>query len=104
MNSEENNGEASSAQQSGGELPQSTTEPQSKPSMELGPQPLDKIMEDLGLKNHDLVAKSTDGLTHKQVKKGRNGRRLTRNLKEKITGSLCAATDKEYRISDLFNY
>ncbi len=69
-----------------------------------GVQPLDKIMDELGLKNHDLVAVSTDGLTHKQVKKGRKGRRLTRNLRDKICVSLSSATGKKYACSDLFNY
>jgi hypothetical protein len=72
--------------------------------LELGPQPLDKIMEELGLKNHDLVAASTDGLTHKQVQKGRKGRRLTRNVQAKIASSLSAATDNSYTVSGLFNY
>ena len=72
--------------------------------MEMGVQPLDQIMEELELKNHDLVAASADGLTHKQVNKGRKGRRLTRNVQDKITTALSAATDNDYSISDLFNY
>ncbi|QHI69252.1 hypothetical protein [Tichowtungia aerotolerans] len=71
---------------------------------ELGPQPLDAIMEEQGLKNHDLVAASTDGLTHKQVNKGRKGRRLTRNIQEKIVASISVATGSSYSISDLFTY
>ena len=72
--------------------------------MEFGVQPLDKIMEELGLKNHDLVAASTEGLTHKQVAKGRKGRRLTRNIQDKIATSVSVATDKEYSVSELFTY
>lgn len=71
---------------------------------ELGPQPLDAIMEEQGLKNHDLVAASTDGLTHKQVNKGRKGRRLTRNIQEKIVTSISVATGSSYSVSDLFTY
>ncbi len=72
--------------------------------VELGPQPLDSIMEELGLKNHDLVAASTEGLTHKQVQKGRKGRRLTRNVQQKIQTALSAVSEKSYALTDLFNY
>jgi len=72
--------------------------------MEFGVQPLDQIMEELALKNHDLVAASKDGLTHKQVQKGRNGRRLTLNIQNKITAALSVSTGKTYVLTDLFNY
>jgi hypothetical protein len=71
---------------------------------ECGPQPLDKIMEERGLANHDLVAASKDGLTHKQVQKGRKGRRLTRNIQDKIVTALCTATAAGYARTDLFTY
>ena len=72
--------------------------------LELGPQPLDAVMNELELKNHDLVEASTDGLTHKQVGKGRKGRRLTRNLQEKIAVALSKVADKEFSVKELFNY
>jgi len=72
--------------------------------LEYGPQPLDEIMEALELKNHDLVAASTNGLTHKQVNKGRKGRRLTRNVQDKIAASLSTATGNSYSVRDLFTY
>jgi hypothetical protein len=72
--------------------------------MELGIQPLDTIMEERGLKNHDLVAASKDGLTHKQVQKGRKGRRLTRNVQDKIVASISAYTGTAYKLDQLFNY
>ena len=72
--------------------------------LELGVQPLDNIMDELALANHDLVAAATDGLTHKQVNKGRKGRRLTRNIQEKIATALSAAADKSYSVSELFTY
>ncbi|NOU35876.1 MAG: hypothetical protein HOO88_03795 [Kiritimatiellaceae bacterium] len=72
--------------------------------LELGVQPLDKIMEERGLKNHDLVAASKDGLTHKQVQKGRKGRRLTRHIQDKIVSALSASTGEAYKIDRLFNY
>jgi len=72
--------------------------------LELGTQPLDAVMAELELKNHDLVAASTEGLTHKQVQKGRKGRRLTRNVQDKIVAALSASADKTYVRADLFNY
>jgi hypothetical protein len=72
--------------------------------LNLGVQPLDAVMEEQGLKNHDLVAASTEGLTHKQVQKGRKGRRLTRNIQDKIVAALSVAADKPYLRADLFNY
>ncbi len=72
--------------------------------LELGAQPLDKIMEERGLKNHDLVAASKDGLTHKQVQKGRKGRRLTRNIQDKIVAALSASTGEACKLDQLFNY
>jgi len=72
--------------------------------LELGPQPLDTIMEECGLKNHDLVAASKDGLTHKQVQKGRKGRRLTRNIQDKIVSALCLASGRNYDRPSLFTY
>ena len=43
--------------------------------LEHGTQPLDAVLNQLGLKNADLVAASTEFLTHKQVNKARKGRR-----------------------------
>ena len=72
--------------------------------LELGVQPLDAVLTELEFKNHDLVEASTEGLTHKQVQKGRKGRRLTRNIQDKIVAALSAAADKSYARSDLFTY
>jgi hypothetical protein len=72
--------------------------------LELGVQPLDKIMEERGLKNHDLVAASKDGLTHKQVQKGRTGRRLTRNIQNKIAAAISSSAGEVYKLDRLFNY
>jgi len=95
MSSKEKTCGASSAEKSGGKPPQ---------SIECGVQPLDKIMEERGLKNHDVVAASKDGLTHKQVQKGRKGRRLTRNIQDKIVAALSAAVKETHKIDQLFNY
>ena len=71
---------------------------------ELGVQPLDAIMEEQGFKNHDLVAASKEGLTHKQVQKGRKGRRLTRNVQDKIIAALSSISEESCTLAQLFNY
>ncbi len=50
--------------------------------------PLDSLMTRLNLTNHDLVAASTEQLTHKMVAKGRKGRKLTPNVQHKIWSAL----------------
>ena len=49
-----------------------------------GEQPLDRLMMEWGLSNHDLVEVSTEQLTHKQVQKARKGRELTLKMKMKV--------------------
>ena len=49
-----------------------------------GPQPLDGLMEKWGLDNHELVATSTEQLTHKQVQKARKGRQMTLKMMIKV--------------------
>ena len=46
---------------------------------EAGKQPLDQLMIKENLRNNDLVSLSEEGLTHKQVSKGRKGRKLQKN-------------------------
>ena len=73
--------------------------------LEHGTQPLDAVMNQLGLKNADLVAVSTEFLTHKQVNKARKGRRLTVNVQLKILNALNKKSgDKKFRRDELFNY
>lgn len=74
-----------------------------------GPQPLDALLTGLGFDNHALVAASTEQLTHKQVQKGRKGRRLTPHVQRKIAAALnalCASRglEQRFRASDLFAY
>ncbi|MCB1091492.1 MAG: hypothetical protein KDL87_08170 [Verrucomicrobiae bacterium] len=74
-----------------------------------GPQPLDALMDELAVENHALVAASTEQLTHKQVQKGRKGRRLTPSIQRKIVhalNALCAAQgiERKFQIGDLFTY
>ena len=71
----------------------------------LGVQPLDALMTQLKLSNTDLVKASTEQLTHKQVHKGRTGKRLSPRLKTKILNALHnAVTDQKFAHRDLFNY
>ncbi|MCK5850050.1 MAG: hypothetical protein KAH23_03975 [Kiritimatiellae bacterium] len=70
----------------------------------LGVQPITKIMADHELKAQDLVAASTEHITHKMVARARKGRRLTPNVKVKIRNALNKSTDKEYSMVELFTY
>ncbi len=70
----------------------------------LGPQPIAKLLETLGLKPHDLVAASTDQITHKMVSRACKGRRLTANVQAKVLRALNGAAGKDHQLSDLFNY
>ena len=70
----------------------------------LGPQPIVQIMTAHDLKPHDLVAASTEQITHKMVARACKGRRLTSHVRGKILNALNAATGKPYALSDLFNY
>ncbi len=70
----------------------------------LGEQPIARIMADHGLKAHDLVAISTQQLTHKMVSRACKGRRLTRNVQYKLCDALNEAAGKEYSMEQLFNY
>ena len=70
----------------------------------LGEQPIARIMADHNLKAQDLVAISTQQLTHKMVSRGCKGRRLTPNVKSKIRDALNKATGRKYTLEELFNY
>ena len=72
---------------------------------DFGVQPLETLMGVLTLSNHDLVAASTEQLTHKMVSKGRKGRRLTLNARHKILAALkTLKPDQTFTLKDLFNY
>ena len=77
-----------------------------KPDIErnLGPQPLADIMAQHGLAAHDLVAASTEQITHKMVARAVKGRRLTLNTQQKIQKALHAACGQWYPLDALFNY
>ena len=71
---------------------------------DLGTQPIAKIMAEHGLKSHDLVAASTEQITHKMVSRAQKGRRLTPKVQRKILNALNTASEKNYSLSDIFNY
>jgi len=77
--------------------------------LDLGVQPLDAVLTELGVSNHELVEKCGEGLTHKAMARARRGRRLTSRMKLRITQTLNALlkkreVEKKYRTRDLFNY
>ena len=71
---------------------------------EFGEQPISALLVSLGLDNHDVVAASTEQLTHKMVAKARRGRWLTMRIRLKILRALNAASGNVYTLADLFNY
>ena len=75
-----------------------------KKAVDFGPQPLDLLLTQLDLKPKDLVDSSETQLSFKVIQKGRKGRRLTPNSKNKILIALNTATNKEFTLKDLFNY
>ena len=75
-----------------------------KVERDLGPQPIAAILVKLNLKPHDLVAASTQQLTHKMVSRAAKGRRLTLKTQTKVLNALNSATGKNYSLRDLFNY
>ena len=76
---------------------------------DLGIQPIDQLMKQWGVDNHELVEVSIEQLTHKQVQKARKGRRVTINIQRKILHAISKVaedkeTDPNLTITDLFNY
>ena len=74
------------------------------PERELGQQPIAAIMAKQGIKPHDMVAASTEQLTHKMVSRACKGRILTPRVKVKVLNSLNCLTGQSYSLQDLFNY
>ena len=70
----------------------------------LGKQPIARIMTELHLRPHDLVAASSQQITHKMVSRACKGRRLTPNVQAKVRNALNAATGRDYAAGELFTY
>ena len=75
-----------------------------KTEKNLGPQPIADVMASHKLKPNDLVTASTQQLTHKMVTRACKGRKLTKNSKYKVMNALNLAANKDYSMTDLFNY
>lgn len=69
-----------------------------------GEQPIAHIMAQHGLKAGELVASSTTQITYKMVARARKGRRLTRNVQDKLRDALNKSTGKTYTLAELFTY
>ncbi len=71
---------------------------------DFGLQPLAAILEKHELSHHDVVAASTEQITHKMVSRACKGRKLTRRVQLKIRNAVNAATEENYTLKDLFTY
>ena len=76
----------------------------SQPEHNLGPQPIIELLGKHKMTHHDLVAASTEQITHKMVTRACKGRKLSRRVQLKIRDALNAATEQAYTLSDLFTY
>lgn len=72
--------------------------------LNLGPQPLQAILEKHDLKAHDLVMASKVPMTHKMVSRAVKGRRLTGHTKSIVLDALNAASGGHYSGKDCFTY
>ena len=75
-------------------------------TMNVGIQPLDAIMTEKAIKNNDLVSIAPPGfINHKQIQKGRKGRRLTMHMQQKIMDALnIYSAPESYEWEQLFTY
>lgn len=76
----------------------------------LGVQPLDALMRERGVENHDLVVACKHPLTHKAVQRARQGRMLTmrtqRHIIEAFNAAVKARTGEggNHTLTELFTY
>jgi hypothetical protein len=73
-------------------------------TLEMGEQPIARLMNKAGIKAHDLVTASKVPMTHKMVTRACKGRKLTANTKNIVLNALQQVTGKTYSFADLFNY
>ena len=69
-----------------------------------GEQPIAKLLAEHGLNPHQVVAASTEQITHKMVTKACKGRWLTPTVRLKVRNAVNRAAGTEYTLDDLFNY
>ena len=77
----------------------------------LGAQPLDAMLTESGLDNHDIVSASVEPMTHKAVQRARKGRRLTAKMQRRVATAFNKALtikgappEREWTKKDLFTY
>jgi hypothetical protein len=70
----------------------------------LGPQPIIKLLQKHKFIAHDLVAASTEQITHKMVTRACKGRKLSRRVQLKIRDAFNTAAETKYSLKDLFTY
>ena len=70
----------------------------------LGEQPIARLMAERGLKPGDLVAASTEQLTHKMVTRAMKGRRLTSKAMGKVRRAWVQASEGADPGVELFDY
>ena len=70
----------------------------------VGPQPIAALLGKHTLSPHDLVAASTEQITHKMVARACKGRRLSRGVQLKLVRALNTAAGQTYALGDLFTY
>lgn len=71
---------------------------------DLGPQPIEGILAKHNLSHHDIVAASTEQITHKMVTRACKGRKLSRRVQLKIVAAVNTAAETDYKLKDLFTY
>lgn len=74
------------------------------PARDLGEQPIARLMAAHGLAPNDLVAASTEQLTHKMVSRAMKGRRLTANTMGKVQRAWRKVAPEGLAESVLFDY
>lgn len=84
--------------------PEMNEEQHANTERNLGEQPIARLMAAGNLTRHDLVAASTQQITHKMVARACKGRWLTPNTKNKVLDALNKAAGKTYAMRDVFNY
>lgn len=70
----------------------------------LGEQPIARILQELGLKPHQLVEASATPMTHKMVNRACKGRWLTAHTKNIVLAALNKASGRTFTLPELFNY
>lgn len=70
----------------------------------LGPQPIIELLQKHKLTHHDLVAASTEQITHKMVSRACKGRKLSRRVQFKLVNAINTASEQNYTLKDCFTY